>query len=125
MADLGSDIAGALDLDPGLRVVSGRRALADAIVRRLTNQRGVFPDWPDYGFDLQSVVGTTLNLSQVRQLILEQCLLEEEVESATATLEQRGETLVATISVSDGAGPFDLTISVSDVSTEAIIPPGL
>lgn len=125
MADLGSDIAGALDLDPGLRVVSGRRALADAIVRRLTNPRGVFPDWPDYGFDLQSVTGTTLNVSQVRQLITEQCLLEEEVQSATVTLEQRGEVLVATVSVTDGTGPFDLTISVSEVTTEAIIPPTL
>lgn len=125
MADLGSDIAGALDLDPGLRVVGGRRALADAIVRRLTNPRGVFPDWPDYGFDLQSVIGTTLNASQVRQLITEQCLLEEEVESATVTVEQIGETLSVLVSLQDGTGPFDLTISVSDVSVEAIIPPTL
>lgn len=125
MAELGSDIGGALDLDPGLRVVTGRRALADAIVRRLTNRRGVFPDWPDYGFDVQSVIGTTLTESQVRQLIAEQCLLEEEVEAAVVSLSTSGETLRVLVSVTDATGPFDLTLNVSDVTTEAIIPPSL
>ena len=86
MAAEGSDFAGVDDIDPALRVVSGRLALAQAFARRLTTPVGSLPDWPEYGFDLQSAIGTALTDTQLKQKIRAQAELEEELEDIAISI---------------------------------------
>ena len=125
---IGTDFAGALDIDPSWReATSARRALAEAIVRRLTTPLGQLPDYPSYGFDVRGLIGSSLNSSQIRQRVRVQCLAEEEVLAAKVTVaaENGGESITIDIAITDGEGPFALTLAINDLATEAIIPPEL
>jgi hypothetical protein len=125
MAAEGLDFMGGEDLDPGLREApSARWALSDAIVRRLRNRQGVLTDFPQYGCDLTSIVGTTVSDTLIRQRVISQCLAEEEVESATCTVERSGGSVTVSVEVEDGEGPFELTINVSDLGVDAVYPQG-
>ena len=123
---LGTDFAGGLDLDPALSTQSDRRALADAIVRRLTTPRGGLPDHPQYGFDVSSLIGRTLERNRIAQRVLAQVRAEEEVQEAALNLTQSPDGTIITLElrVVDGAGPFPLAVSVSDLEVSAIIPEG-
>lgn len=122
MADLGSDFSGTLDLDPALRQVSGQRALAEAVVRRITTPRGSFPDFPDYGFDVESLIGSTMTDSAIRQRITEQAQLEEEVKSCRVTIARNFGAVEISIALKNAEGPFSLTVNVSELGVTAIIP---
>ena len=61
MTDLGTDFDLGTDLSPTLGLVSGRRCLAQAILRRLTTQRGKLERHPTYGIDLPSYLSDTLS----------------------------------------------------------------
>lgn len=121
---LGTDFAGGTDLDPAMREQSGERALADAIVRRLTTPRGGLPDFPQYGFDVTTLIGRSLPSNQIAQLVLEQVRLEEEVLEASLDLvtSDDGSTITMNLKIESGDGPFDLTVSVSALEVTAIIP---
>ncbi len=122
--DLGTDFAGGNDLDPSMSLQSGRRALGDAIVRRLTTPRGGLPDSPQYGFDVTSLIGRNIEPNLVAQRVLEQVRAEEEVEEAALDIEQSddGSTLTLRIKVEDGEGAFELTVPVDELDATAIIP---
>lgn len=120
---LGSDFSGGYDLDPAMREVTGQRALAEAVVRRLTTTTGALQDHPDYGFNLSNLIGTSLTTDRIKQGILGQIFLEEEIESATVSVVKNGETLEIDIVLFSGDGPFNFTLSVDDVGVNAIIPP--
>lgn len=119
---LGTDIAGGVDLDPGLRVVGGQRALAKAIVRRLSTDLGALQDHPQYGFNIENIIGTTMPESVIQQRIRQQCLDEEEVEEAEVVVTKDRENVYIQIRLTAGEGPFLLTVNVNDLGIEAIIP---
>ena len=122
---LGTDFSGGLDLDPGFRQApSARHALSDAIVRRLISVPGCIFEEPTYGFDVSSIIGSSLTDSVIRQRILAQCLAEEEVQDATVSISRTGETVAISIELEDGDGPFDLTLDVSDLEVSAVFPQG-
>lgn len=123
---LASDFGGGADLDPSLAERTGRRALGEQILRRLTTPRGGLPDYPQYGFDVASLIGRAIEPNAVAQRVLEQVRAEQEVEDASLDLETSasGDTITLNIKVVDGDGPFDLTISVDDLDVTAIIPNG-
>lgn len=115
------DFAGTLDLDPSLREVRGRVALAEAVFRRLTTPNGSLPDFPDYGYDVTELIGTSFNQSQVQQQVETQVLLEEEVDDVAAEVVLEDETVIISVAIDDGNGPFDLTISVDELETSYVI----
>jgi hypothetical protein len=124
MSDLGSDFGGGADLSASLSEQYGRLALADAIVRRLTTERGGLPDYPQYGFDVSSLIGTIIEPSSVAQRVLAQVRAEEEVSRASLDIETSADnsTINLKLQIVSGDGPFPLTISVSDLGVTAIIP---
>lgn len=125
MAAEGSDFMGAADIDPALREApSARWALSDAIVRRLSNRQGVLPEFSQYGYDVTSIVGSAVSDTLIRQRVISQCLAEEEVESATCTVERSGGMVTIHVEIEDGDGPFELTINVSDLAVSAVYPQG-
>jgi len=123
MADLGSDIAGVFDISWGLLTSSDRTALAEALLRRLTTPRGGLIGVPTYGYDVQTLIGATVPASVIEQRVLEQLLLDERVVDAdvTVTLDERTGVLRVAMTVHDSAGPFDLTLTVSQLTVQAFL----
>lgn len=120
MADLGSDIAGVTDLDPALSIVTGRRALAEAIMRRLTSRKGSLPDDEDYGYDLRLLIGSAVTREQVEQGVRSQVFADERVEDAEVTVTFIGETIQVDLRITDGDGPFSLVLGVDALSVETL-----
>lgn len=125
MATEGTDFSGSTDLDSALREApTARHALVDAIVRRLTTRNGALVDFPAYGFDLRTLIGSTVSETAVKQKIIAQCLDEEECEGATVTISKTVDTVTIVVSIEDGDGPFDLTLDVSALEVSAVFPQG-
>nr|PZN59898.1 MAG: hypothetical protein DIU58_17125 [Sphaerobacter thermophilus] len=119
--DHGTDLAGITALDWTLSTVGGKRALAHAILRRLTTPRGgLFYD-PTYGYNVPELIGSTVPASIVEQRVLEQVLAEEEVEDARCTVTLTGSTLRIEIQVVAADGPFDLVLTQNELTLEALL----
>jgi len=114
---LGSDIAGVSDVDWALSTVSGRVALAHAILRRLRTSRGGLLGGPvSYGFNLEDLIGSDVPASVVENRVRAQALEEEEVVdcAVVASFRAAAGALEVTIAVIDGDGPFTLTIVAAE-----------
>jgi phage baseplate assembly protein W len=115
-------MSGGRDLSPSLGESTGLKALAEAIVRRLTTTLGALPNHPDYGFNIDELIGTTKTDSFIRQQILGQVFLEEDVADARCRVERTTAGLSISIIVFSPDGEFPLTISVDSLSADVIIP---
>lgn len=116
--ELGSDFAGVLDVTPTLAVATGPRALADAILRRLTTPRGGHFEDPLYGYDLRAQIGAATPVSVIQQRVLEQVLAEEEVADARVSVTRSNGTLRVVIDVIVASGPFRLTVIPNELTIE-------
>jgi len=123
-SDLGTDFSCATDLDWRLSLVSGREGLAQASARRLgTRAGGLFYD-TDYGYDLSNMSGRALVSKQAAAARAEQELLKDErIDDANVTLDTDPDTgaLVPTVMLTDGAGPFEFTLPIGDVTTQLLL----
>jgi hypothetical protein len=111
------------------RLASGFELIAQAVYRRLTTPRGTLDDGEEgsvYGFDLLDFVGTVGSDAAVDALpdaVVAEALKDDRVDrcEVTATVERSADGL-ATILLDvdifphDAAGPFTLSVSVSDVT---------
>lgn len=124
MADLGTDIAmavnedGALDMDPYFGAVSGREALAQAVARRLTAERGSLFYDPNYGTDVRLSLNdsaTSASLFRLRTAIEAEAMKDERVERARATVEveDSGRRIKVRLYLTDSDGPFQLVLAVT------------
>lgn len=129
MADYGSDVstltsAGALDLDPYFRTITGAECVAQAIARRLTTPLGGLLDDPEYGYDLRALVHApsgTDTIFEAQSEIEAQCLLDERVSDATVELSVEDEVLTCSVALTlfdDKA--FTLVLAVSAVTVEIL-----
>lgn len=120
---LGSDISGVEDLDAALSEVSGRLALAQAILRRFKTPVGTLPEDPTYGFALVEIIGTTVSTLRIEQGVLAQVYAEEEVDQASAsvTYSLGSEAVAIEIRVRDGEGPFELTVTADALTIEMLL----
>lgn len=119
MADLGTDLACVSDLSPTMATVSGRRALAEAIARRLQTPRGRLLRYPDYGFDLAGEINGDVDATQIASIkdgVEAECLKDERVLAASAVVTYTGDTLTVVITLTDAQGPFVLVLAVSGVT---------
>lgn len=104
-------------------MVTGRVCLAQALVRRLTTPRGRLIDDANYGFDLRSYLDDDLgvgDLARVRAGIDAECLKDERVSAASSTVQMAGGVMIIAIVITDGDGPFNLVLSVSQVTTSIL-----
>lgn len=124
MTDLGTDLSCVDDLDEMFSLVSGRTALIQAIARRLITRRGALGDEdPNYGLDLIEWIGESvgaLELFELRRGVEDQCLQDERVLSATATLTftEAPERVLVELRLEDDSGPFTLVVSIDEVTVE-------
>lgn len=119
--NLGSDFSGVTGLDWALSTVSGRVALGQAILRRLNTPRGKLIGSPSYGYCVFDVIGSTIPVSVIEQRVTEQVLAEEEVLDATVTATLENRRLKVVINVTDGDGPFRLTVTDNTITAQAMI----
>ena len=124
--DLGTDLStpDGADLDPLGGTVSGRRAVGQAIARRLVTPRGGLLDDPSYGYDLRQLVGEALrpgDLATVQAEVADQCRADERVDDAAVTVTQSGAAVrVEIILALEAVGPLRLVLSVSAVTSEIL-----
>lgn len=123
-ADLGSDFSAVTDVDPNLRRVKGRFALAQAIARRLTTPSGLkFYDL-NYGFDVRAFVNAPAQQFRVERGVEIEALKDERVLAADATVtfitEDDPPRLTIGLTLTDDDGPFDLTLNVDELSVELL-----
>lgn len=125
MADLGTDIHCVSDMEPTLRVISGREALAHAIARRLQTPFGGLWYDPDYGYDLrQFCSGQLTQASTIASSVELEALKDERVLDAKAAVTVVGKTLDVKVTLTDGLGPFTLVIGVDALTLQLLNPGG-
>jgi len=129
MADndnIGSDFSCVTDVTPGLRVVDGRKCLAQAVARRLITERGgLFYD-ANYGVDTRAWLGKAEAYRGVRRKIEDQAYQDERIKAAScdaqftnareADSESEGDKLSIELDLVDDTGPFSLSLDVSAVT---------
>ena len=120
--DYGTDISTSPTLDPSFGPLTGSRVVAEAVARRLTTPRGTLPDDPNYGTDLRAWLNesmTPATLTQVRSAAERECLKDERLQSADATVsyDAASGTLSVVLALALSAGPtFRLVLGVTAVS---------
>lgn len=126
MTDYGTDIAMTADLrglDPAFGSVTGRRCLAEALVRRLQTPPGRLIDDPDYGYDLIGEINDDLGPADAGRIAVEvtnEVQKDERVVSASTTASFALGVLTVSIEITDGAGPFRLVLAVTAVSATVL-----
>jgi len=125
--DLGTDLStpDGMDLDPLGGTVTGRRAVGQAIARRLVTPRGGLLDDESYGYDLRQLVGEALrpgDLATVEAEIADQCRMDERVDdvAVAVTLAATGALRVELTIATETLGPLRLVLAVSAVSAEIL-----
>jgi phage baseplate assembly protein W len=125
MADFGVDIFSVDDLDGGFELVTGTKALGQAIARRLGTPRGgLFYD-RTYGYDLRAFLNADLDdvdIFAIAAATEAECERDERVQRATATVSLNTSTqrLRVAVELETAVGPFKLVLDVSSVTIELL-----
>jgi len=123
--DFGQDISVFQELDATFAMVGGSRILAEALLRRITTPPGTLDFWPDYGFDVLSLLRESVDqatLFYARQGVINSIEQDERVVSCDCAVQyiQASSALVFSIAVEAGTGPFQLVVGVSDVAVKLL-----
>lgn len=119
MADLGTEVGGVKDADPQGAMVSGRRCLAEAVARRYITPRGRLIDDPDYGTDLTEYLNADLGPADLARMFSDasrEAQKDERVVGCDVTGTFIGGSVVLNVTLTDGAGPFQLVLVVTAVT---------
>lgn len=129
MATYGTDIstitaAGAIDIDPYFKVVSGSTAVLHTIVKMLVTPQGGLLDDEDFGYDLRALVHGSTSRAELNSAVGEieaQCLRDERIADVTVTLSVASGVLTCNVqgTLVDGQ-TFRLVLAVSAVSVEVL-----
>ena len=114
-----------MDISSDFRPVSGRRALAEALIRRWTTDRGGLIGDPNYGENLTDNINDDIgpgDIGKIQAKAQAEALQDERVLSITSVAEFDAETGELTIefTVVDAKGPFSLTVSVDEVTVSLL-----
>ncbi len=100
-------------------MASGFRVVGEAIARRWQTPRGGLVDDPNYGTDATDLVGDdlgTTELAQAAHALGIEAEKDERVSSCAVTCQLVGGVLMIAGVVKTAAGPFQLVVSVTQVS---------
>lgn len=122
---LGSDFSCVEDIDANMTPVAGRLGLAQSVARRYISPTGSLFYDGDYGDDIRRYVNspgpTEMRASAAAEGEAEK---DERVDRADVEAFKAGSELELKVVLTDGAGPFDLTISVDELSASLLIESG-
>lgn len=123
--DYGVDVDCVEDLDPAFGLVSGNKAVAQALLRRFSTPRGgLFYD-RTYGYDLRAFCNADLHaheLFAIAASVEAEAERDERVSSARAdvTFDAPTGRLRVSLRVVGSEGPFALVLDVSAVTVELL-----
>lgn len=112
------------DLTMPATMVSGNRAVAEAIIRRLTTPRGRLINDPNYGYDVTNLIndGTTpTQLAQAQKLASFEAKKDPRVIQCQVRIQLTGGVLIVTATPQLATGPFTLVFSLSNTPTGTAI----
>ena len=122
-AALGRDFAARTtdvdDLDPYFSAASGPRAAVEAVAAALSHEPGTLWWAPERGTSLRAFLHRPFDAEEIRLAVETECLKEERVADARATVEQFGGDLHVRVELTlhELASAVTLTLDVSDVAT--------
>jgi hypothetical protein len=113
------------DVTPTFARVTGRRLLAEAVVRRITTRKGQLIDDPNYGIDVRDWLNegmTPPHLARLAGTIDGELVKDERIiASKTRTaFDPRTSVLTVTTALEDGDGPFTLVAAISALSVQLL-----
>jgi hypothetical protein len=117
--DLGTCWSCITDVTTPATLSSGNRCVAEAIARRWGTPRGGLIDDPNYGYDLTDAIGDDLNksdLAKMAHFAAAEAEKDERVDSADVTIQLIGAVLIVSGTITTARGPFQLVVSVSNVT---------
>ena len=124
----GTDLWGISDMNAAGAEVTGTVLVGQAIARRLSTPRGGLIDDPNYGYDLTQWLNADVgpqDLGQIQANTQAECLKDQRITSAVVTVTPPASALIqgvtaiymmVSIVLTTGAGPFTLTLAVSNVT---------
>lgn len=115
MAEFGLELSCTSDIDPNGSMVTGTRAVAEALFRRLITPRGRVIDDPNYGTDLRQFINDDTTKSSTMALqstVVQECLKDERVLQCTCTATLARSILTVKINFTTADGPFVFVVSV-------------
>ena len=125
--EYGIDVSTFPDLDPQFRLISGRRAIVEVVMRRFSTPHGALLDDPDFGRNVREMLNEGLTpsvLYQWQHALQVEALKDERVLSAevvfdTTRLISRG-VLVISVALTDADGPFRFVLAVDQMTVELL-----
>jgi hypothetical protein len=108
---------------PDFAEVSGRDLLSEALVRRLVTARGTLLGDPDYGTDVRDWLNDDIDAASAARLggvVVAELQKDERVISASCVATFANDVLTLAITVTDGAGPFPLTLQVTATAIKIV-----
>ena len=127
MTDYGTDVSTFPDLDPTFGDITGPRSVLECVARRFLTKRGQVEYAPGDGLDVREFLSGGVDN---RKLFSLQAKMQAEAEkdervlsaSVSVTVNQERETLTAKLILELAEGPFTLTLEISKVSVEVLLP---
>ena len=123
----GMDLDCGPDLTRTMKVTSGRRLVAQNILRRFNTPRGSLPDDPNFGTDMSLFVNDDLGPGDVGRIgssMQAEALKDARVKSARTTVTLTGDgNFTAVLTLVDAAGSFQLVLGVSAVGVTLLAGP--
>lgn len=109
-----------------LQITNPNILIGQRIARLLQTPRGGFAAIggdPDRGLDVRQFLNAKISpttLAQAQQQIVNECLKDEEVQSATCTATMANGVLTIALNIVAASGPFLLTLNVSQLTVDAV-----
>lgn len=110
------------DLKLEMPEVRGVVAVAQRLFRRLTSPRGIFPFWPNKGFDVRGALLSKMSPARMKSAIEAECKDDEQVLACTATLKlsDSGKQMDATVAFTTAEGSYKFTMNVNEAASTYI-----
>jgi hypothetical protein len=120
MTDFGTDVSTFPDLDPAFALISDKRAVGEAIARRLMTPHGSIDYDADYGYDVRDLLNEDMGPAELlaaQSAIVDEAEKDERVLHATLDLVfvPESDTLSLPLTLELADGPFELVLSVGQV----------
>lgn len=123
--DFGSDVSTFPDVPVGLPLMTGRRVLGEALLRRLMTPRGLLRFHPDYGMNIRDFLHdgvTDEELHRLKANVEAEAEKDERVSRANCVLsyDRRAMTLRLQLEVETAVAPYRLTVLITRLTTELL-----
>jgi phage baseplate assembly protein W len=126
MGIFGADVRVFPVFDPSMSLTDDDGVvLPEAVLKRLSTQKGTLSFHPDYGYDLRALLLSRIDqdaLYRIKNNVERECEEDERILSATAqvSFNTQTKTLTVTIALETDAGPFTLVLEATQLTVRLV-----